>query len=58
MMRYKSCAFAKERDFKAVFSTVIEGDSGAKVNNLLGDSVGHCEECVYKFVSNSEWLPR
>ena len=36
----------------------IQGDSGGKVNILVGDSIGHCEKKLYDHVFNSEWLLR
>jgi hypothetical protein len=38
--------------------TLIQADSGGKVNTLGGDSVTHCAKSLYGHVSNSEWLPR
>jgi hypothetical protein len=36
---------------------VIQGDLGGKVNNLGGDSIGHCQyKSSYEYVSNSELL--
>jgi hypothetical protein len=37
----------------------LQGDSGAKVNTFIGDSIGHCDKkSSYEHVSNSEWLLR
>ena len=39
---------------------IIQGDSGGRVNNLGGYSIGQCEEAkkVRFNVSSSEWIPR
>jgi hypothetical protein len=40
------------------FFDTMPGDSGGKVNILVGDSIGPCEKKkLYGQVSNSEWLP-
>jgi len=37
----------------------IQGVAGGKINIFGGDSISHCEKkSSYKYVSNSEWLPR
>jgi hypothetical protein len=37
----------------------IQGDSGGKLNILVGDSTGHSEKKdLYEHVSNFELLPR
>jgi len=38
---------------------VTQGETGGKVYNFEGESMGHCEnKSSYEHVSNYEWLPR
>ena len=39
------------------FVSIVQSDSGRRVNILEDHGIGHCEKSLHKHVSNSDWLP-